>query len=226
MNYNYYSEDAFEAEIEKKPSTGALFAIIGSIPGSIAWVILAYYTPFASLTALFITLGAMLGFKLGGKYMTYKTKTKIVIYCSCLIFTLTSAVIAFTLYKQYNTDVLNQTTIDELRESFITNLKNNGKSADETDKMLQNEYGINGINDIEGLNNIVKNTLAETYKDSHRVATVPDTPTNSVMCLYQSLMYNRTIAKPFFFNIIGGITICFLTASGLLRTNYFKPDKI
>lgn len=226
MNYNYYSEEAFEEEQSKSPGKGALLAILGSIPGSIIWIILAYYTAFASISALIITLGALVGFKIGGKYMTYKTKSKIVIYCSCLIFILTSGVIAYTLNKQYYNVVITQASIDEVREEFITNLHNNGKSAEETDKMLQSEYGINGINDIDGLNNIVINTLGEAYKDSHRVATVPDTPINSVLCLYQSLIYNSTIAKPFFFNVFSGIVICFLTASGLLRTNYFKPDKI
>jgi len=225
-NYNYkenfYYEEDFEEELARKPLNGAFLACIYSIPGSILWIILAYYTPFASLMGAFIMLGAMLGFKKGAKYMNPKIKTSLLIFSSLLMFVLTTGITSYTLYKQYNQDVIKQATIDELRESFITDLNNNGKSTEETNEMLMNKYGINGLSDIDGLNNFVKKTLADSYKDSHRVKNVPDTPTGSVLCLFQSLAYNRTIAKPYFMNILCGVVIAILTASGLLKLKYFK----
>ena len=221
-DYHYYSETDFEEELAKKPSAGAFLACIFMIPGSILWIILSYYTPFASLMGALIMLSAMYGFKIGGKYMTVKTKNSLVVTVSILMFILTTLVTSFTLYKQYNEDVIKQSTIDELRESFITDLKNNGKTAEETDEMLKNNYGINGLNDIDGLNNFVKKTLGDTYKDSHRVSNIPDTPTGAVLCLFQSLAYNNTIAKPYFMNILCGIIIAILTSSGLIKTKYFR----
>lgn len=223
-DYHYYSEADFEEELAKKPVNGALLSCIFMIPGSILWVILTYYTPFASLIASFIILCAMYGFKIGGKYMTPKTKNSLVVTVSFLIFVLTTAVTSYTLYKQYTEDVIKQSTIDELREAFITDLKNNGKTTAETEEMLRNKYGINGFNDIEGLNNFVKKTLGDTYKDSHRVSNVPDTPIGAVLCLFQSLAYNTTIAKPYFMNIICGIVIAILTSSGLIKTKYFRAN--
>ena len=214
----------FEEELAKKPRSGAFLALIFTIPGSILWIILAYYTPFASLMGTFIMIGAMLGFRIGGKYMTKKTKNNLVIMVSILMFALTSGVTAFTLYKQYNEDVIKQSTIDELRESFVTDLKNNGKTLEETEEILRNNYGINGFSDIDGLNNFVKKTLGDTYRDSHRVSNIPDTPTGAVLCLFQSLAYNTTIAKPYFMNILCGIVIAILTSSGLIKTKYFRPS--
>ena len=221
-DYHYYSEADFEEELSKKPGNGAFLAFIFTIPGSILWIILSYYTPFASLTGALIMLSAMYGFKIGGKYMTVKTKNSLVVTVSILMFILTTAVTSFTLYKQYNEDVIKMSTIDELRESFVTDLKNNGKTLEETEEMLRNNYGINGFNDIDGLNNFVKKTLGDTYRDSHRVSNIPDTPTGAVLCLFQSLAYNTTIAKPYFMNILCGIVIAILTSSGLIKTKYFR----
>lgn len=210
--------------IEKKPAMGALGAFIGFIPGSILWLLLSYYTPFGGSMGIILAVGSLLGYRLLGKYMTYKVKNILVGTSLLIMILLTSVITAYTLYVQYTDEVLQQDSIDELRESFVTDLHNNGKTTEETEQLLRDAYNIDGFDDIDGLNKFVIKTLGETYMDSHKVTCVPDTPFNAIKCLYQSLSYNRSISKPYFFNIISGFVLCLVSAIILLRFEYFKPE--
>lgn len=206
----------------KHPKRGILGFILAIIPGSILWLILAYYTALAGLDACLITISGFVGFRKLGGYMSKNVKNIILFTIFILIFFLTSVITTYTLYTQYNKDVIKQTTIDELRESFLTALKNNGQTEEQNNDLLKNKYHINGFEDTEGLNRFVKETIAKSYKESHKVSTVPDTIPNAIVCMFQSLAYNRTIAKPFLLNIISGIVISILTSSFLLKMKYFE----
>lgn len=216
--------DKFDNEIVKYPKKGSLGAFLGFIPGCILWLILSYYTPFGGSMGIILTIGSLLGYRLLGKYMSYKVKNVLLCISFFLIIILTSIITSYTLYVQYTEDVLDQDSIDELRENFVTDLRNNGKTPEETEQLLKDTYNINGFNDIKGLNNLVIETLADSYKDSHKVSCVPDKPMNAMKCLYQSLSNNHTIAKPFFFNIISGIILCIITATIMFKIEYFKPE--
>lgn len=216
--------DKFDKEYIKYPKKGALGAFLGFIPGSILWLILSYFTPFGGSMGIILAMGSLLGYRFFGKYMSYKVKNILLYICFFLIIILTSMITSYTLYVQYTEDVLNQDSIDELRENFVTDLRNNGKTTEETEQLLRDTYNIDGFDDIKCLNKLVIETLADSYKDSHKVSCVPDNPINAIKCLYQSLSNNHRIAKPFFFNIVSGLVLCIITATIILKMNYFKPE--
>ena len=227
-NYNKTSDkplfDKFDEEYVKYPMKGAFGAFLGFIPGCILWLVLSYFTPFGGSMGIILAIGGLLGYRFLGKYMSYKVKNILLCFSFLLMIILTSIITSYTLYVQYTEDVLDQDSIDELRENFVTDLRNNGKTTEETEQLLKDTYNINGFNDTKGLNNFVIKTLADSYKDDHKVSCVPDTPINAIKCLYQSLSNNHRIAKPFFFNIISGLVLCIITATIMLKINYFKPE--
>lgn len=213
----------YDFEIDKQPKKGVIGALIGLIPGSILWLLLTFYTPFGGTMGIVITLGLIIGFTNKANYITYKIKNLLILLGFVTMVILTSIITSYTLYYEYTHEVISETNLKEVRESFITDLKNNGQSTETNENFLKDTYNINGFNDTKGFNNLAKQTLGDVYMEEHNVSCVPDNPIGAIRCLYPFVAYDREIGKPFIYNLVSGLIFSLLTSSIILKFDRFKP---
>ena len=101
-NYNKTSDkplfDQFDEEYVKYPMKGAFGAFLGFIPGCILWLVLSYFTPFGGSMGIILAIGSLLGYRLFGKYMSYKVKNIMLFFFLLLMIILISLITLYTLY--------------------------------------------------------------------------------------------------------------------------------